>query len=171
MFDSRVTENPIRELTSNKHKYSTAQNDVVIGLGRPLFGSSILSTRKKAYPSVVATLGPMRDEIRRFIAAQNFLVQDYTDMAHIKNEVVKILECCDPGKLSAYTFSHQEAAKKLGFQKREAEMIKNMITNLLEMHFVGISLGFAYSHPNAGDTVASTMIGGLRYHAPSPPFV
>lgn len=50
-----------------------AKDDIVIGLGRPMYGSSIHANRKKAYPSVITTLGQMEPEARRWIAVHNFL--------------------------------------------------------------------------------------------------
>ena len=41
-----------------------AKDDIVIGLGRPMYGSSVHANRKKAYPSVITTLGHMEKEVR-----------------------------------------------------------------------------------------------------------
>lgn len=40
--------------------------------------------------------------------------------------------------------------------------IKQVLDNMLEQYFVGVSLGLAYAHPHSGDTVCSVMVGGLR---------
>lgn len=158
LFEDHQTDNAIRELTQNKHKYSTAQNDVVIGLGRPLYGSSINSTRKKAYPSTIATLGPMRQEIRRWLAAQNFLVKDYTDIRRLKQKLWDVMNA----QPNAGGSDDEKAALIYQWTERDKKHIQHVIENMLEMYFVGISLGFAHAHPHSGDTVASTMIGGLR---------
>lgn len=156
LFESHQVDNAIKELTQNKHKYSTAQNDIVIGLGRPLFGSSINTTRKKAYPSTIATLGPMRGEIRRWLAAQNFLVRNYMDIRAMKDQLWDVM------KQAPQTPDGRLAKDILKLGPRDAKHIQHVIENMLEMYFVGISLGFAHAHPHSGDTVASTMIGGLR---------
>lgn len=33
-----------------------AKDDLVLGLGRPMYGTSVHANRKKAYPSVITTL-------------------------------------------------------------------------------------------------------------------
>lgn len=47
----------MRELQINKHRYNMAKDDVVIGLGRALYATNINSTKRKAYPAVITTLG------------------------------------------------------------------------------------------------------------------
>ena len=48
----------------NKHKYCMAKDDIVMGLGRPMFGASVHNNKKKAYPSVITTLGQMLPEVK-----------------------------------------------------------------------------------------------------------
>lgn len=52
-------DNAMRELQTNKMRYCMHKDDVVIGLGRPMYGSSVNNNRKKAYPSVIVTLASM----------------------------------------------------------------------------------------------------------------
>ena len=40
-------------------RYCMHKDDVVIGLGRPIFGASINNNKKKAYPSVIVTIASM----------------------------------------------------------------------------------------------------------------
>lgn len=47
----------------NKHKYCMAKDDIVMGLGRPMFGASVHNNKKKAYPSVITTLGQMMPQV------------------------------------------------------------------------------------------------------------
>lgn len=61
-----------------------AKDDIVIGLGRPMYGSSVHANRKKAYPSVITTLGQMEPEARRWIAVHNFLCRSYLDSDYMK---------------------------------------------------------------------------------------
>ena len=78
----------------NKHKYSMAKDDIVIGLGRPMYGSSVHANRKKAYPSVITTLGQMEKEVRRWIAVHNFMCRSYLDSDTMKKAYVTIM-CSD----------------------------------------------------------------------------
>lgn len=68
-------DNATRELQINKMKYCMHKDDMVIGLGRAMYGSSVNSSRKRAYPSVIVTLASMDEWVRNFIALQNFLTQ------------------------------------------------------------------------------------------------
>jgi hypothetical protein len=43
-----------------------------------------------------------------------------------------------------------------------SEVAKKQIAEMPEFYFVGVSVGFAYPHPLSGDTVCTTMIGGMR---------
>jgi hypothetical protein len=60
------------------------KDDVVIGLGRPMYGSSVNNNRKKAYPSVIVTLASMEQECRRWIAIHNFMVTNYSESGRMK---------------------------------------------------------------------------------------
>lgn len=142
----------MRKLQQNKNNYSTLQNDVCIGLGKPLYGTSINSTRKKAYPSVVATLGDMHRYVQKWIAIHNYLVQDYTQSVPLKTEFTSILK--------GYNADIDEKLVKLD-RDQKAHVTSN-IDNMLEFYFMGVALGLAYAHPSSGDTVCSVMVGGLR---------
>ena len=81
-------------MQGNKHKYSMAKDDIVIGLGRPMYGSSVHANRKKAYPSVITTLGHMEVEARRWIAVHNFLCKSYLDSDTMKKIYITAM-CSD----------------------------------------------------------------------------
>lgn len=146
-----TTENAMRELQQSKMRYCMHKDDVVIGLGRPLYGASMNNSRKKAYPSVVVTLASMTKGARKFIAINNFLVQDYTHLTKIKKNYLDILyETRDDGAMAAAQKDEDyrlavPKAKELGSKK---DTIKRQIDNMLQMYFVGISLGLAYAHPH-----------------------
>lgn len=84
----------IRAPQVNKHKYSMAQNDIVLGLGRPMYGTSVHANRKKAYPSVITTLGQMEKEARQWIAIHNFMCRGIGHANHIKKQYLNVL-CAD----------------------------------------------------------------------------
>lgn len=66
---------PHRELQVNKHKYCMAKDDIVIGLGRAMYSVSINTTKRKAYPAVIVTLGGMNKYARKWLAIHNFACQ------------------------------------------------------------------------------------------------
>lgn len=138
-------DNGSMELQQNKMKYCMHKDDVVIGIGRCKYGSSINQStcRKKAYPSVVTTLGRMSDFARRWLAMHNFLTTNPGIMDFMLHQL-----------------EHAQRHNASGFQMYNIGI--SQIKNAMEHYFVGISLGMAYAHPNSGDTVASVMIGGLR---------
>jgi hypothetical protein len=132
-----------RELQINKHKYCMAKDDVVIGLGRPLFGSSAYYNRKKAYPSVITSLAQMDENTRKFMASRNFFMEKPMK----PEELDKVKQ--------AFVDGLKDDAPRL-------KAVNEQISNMLDFYVVGISLGTAWAHPSTGDTVASVMIGGLR---------
>ena len=73
-----------------------AKDDIVIGLGRPMYGSSVHASRKKAYPSVITTLGHMEPEARRWIAVHNFLCRSYLDSDTMKKIYITAM-CSEVG--------------------------------------------------------------------------
>jgi hypothetical protein len=68
-----------------------AKDDIVLGLGRPMYGTSVHANRKKAYPSVITTLGQMEPEARQWIALHNFLCRSYQDAEIMKKRYVGVL--------------------------------------------------------------------------------
>jgi hypothetical protein len=151
-----TSENAMRELQINKMKYCMHKDDMVIGLGRPLYGTSICNNRKKAYPSVIVTIAPMQPMTRSWVAANNFMVKSYKDSAILKESFIKAISD-SPGHTA-----DEKAFKDLVGNDMNNKVVKDQVNNLLEFYFVGVSLGLAYAHPHSGDTVASVMIGGLR---------
>ena len=75
----------LEQIQINKHKYCMAKDDIAVGLGRPMFGTSVHLSRKKAYPSVVTTIVHMVPVARKFMALNNFLCRKLQDRvpAHI----------------------------------------------------------------------------------------
>lgn len=151
-------ENAMMELQQNKMKYCMHKDDVVIGLGKPLYGTSMNKSSKRAYPSVIVTLAGMQKGARRFMALQNFMVRHYGDLDKSKKIFVDVL-----------MQRHGDSAEDkrvyetiVGKNMDQRDTIIHQVNNMLEMYFAGISLGLAYAHPHSGDTVASVMIGGLR---------
>lgn len=162
-------DNAHRELQTNKHKYSVAKDDIVIGIGRPMYGSSIFSAKKRAYPPVISTLGQMQAFVRRFIALQNFLTRKYDDTQNLKaialdiigetGAVSRINEAIGVNNFTRY--ANAKAASPITV-KVDQHAVQLQITSLMEFYFMGVSLGLAYAHPNTGDTVCSVMVGGMR---------
>lgn len=145
------TSDGTRELQVNKMKYCMHKDDIVIGLGRPCYGTSTNMCNKKAYPSVVTNMGGSSKHFRRFIALKNFAVSKYDDMNEIKNAIC-----------GNHDHSPENNASGLGLVKNDLIKFRKQVENSLEMYFVGVSLGLAYAHSHSGDTVASVMVGGLK---------
>lgn len=109
----------------NKHKYCMAKDDIVIGLGRPMYGSSVHANRKKAYPSVITTLGHMEPEARRWIAVHNFLCKSYLDSDTMKKIYITAMcsesEPPQPAYKEAFKLADtaQDKKKHIRFQVRK----------------------------------------------------
>ena len=43
-----------------------------------------------------------------------------------------------------------------------SQIAKKQISEMQEMYFVGVSVGFAYQHPLLGDNTCTTMLGGTK---------
>jgi hypothetical protein len=120
----RVSYHSTKKTQINKHRYSMAKDNIVIGLGRPMYGSSVHANRKKAYPSVITTLGQMEPEARRWIAVHNFLCRSYLDSDHMKKTyLVAICSDGEPGNeelKKAYKSAgvQQDRKKHVRFQVR-----------------------------------------------------
>ena len=97
-----------------------AKDDVVIGLGRPMYGSSVHANRKKAYPSVITTLGQMEPEARRWIAVHNFLCSSYLDSDRMKKTYVAAL--CNDSEPASETL--KAAYKKAEIQHDRKKHIR-----------------------------------------------
>lgn len=127
-------ENDVNELTANKSKYAMHKDEIVLSVGRDLFpGFSRINTRRKAYPPVVTTLAKIPENTKTFI---KYLYHQ----ARTWSERDEIIDKC---------------------LQRNGAHVGDIIC-LPDFTFMGISLGHAYAHPMSGDTVASSMIGGLR---------
>lgn len=136
-----------RKLQTSKWSYAVQKDDICVGLGRPLYGSSINNTRRKAYPSIISNVGDMHKFVQKWIAVHNFLVQDYHQSVPLKEEFLSKINGQNIDlKLDNITKNH----------------VKSAIDNMLEFYFMGVSLGLAYAHPHSGDTVCSVMVGGLK---------
>jgi hypothetical protein len=146
MMDQSTSEG-MRELQVNKMKYCMHKDDIVIGLGRCLYADNINVSTKKAYPSVISTIGGTSNEVKRFMAVHNFMVNCSDDAKSIKNDFEKHLK-------------GREKDPRLTALK--VNQIVSGMNHMMEFYFVGVSLGLAYAHSHSGDTVASVMVGGLK---------
>jgi hypothetical protein len=103
-----------------------AKDDIVIGLGRPMYGSSVHANRKKAYPSVITTLGLMEEEVRRWIAVHNFLCKSYLDSDRMKKLYVLVMCSEDEPPLPEYKLAYASA----GIQQDRKKYIKFQASSL-----------------------------------------
>lgn len=97
-----------------------AKDDIVIGLGRPMYGSSVHANRKKAYPSVITTLGQMEPEARRWIAVHNFLCRSYLDSDSMKK--IYLAATCSDGEPGQETL--KKAYKRAGIQQDRKKHVR-----------------------------------------------
>jgi hypothetical protein len=162
----------LRELQQNKMKYCMHKDDIVLGLGRPTYETSIHTCMKKAYPSVISTVATTSIYVRRWLALTNFLTEDRSDVkallvgmkAAIGEPAVAAAAAAAAPLARALTPTEQQVLDKRNklLEPLISNKLMNDIINMVDYHFVGVSLGTAYSHQNSGDTVGSVMVGGLK---------
>ena len=126
-------------------KYSMDQDDMVVGISRPLRENepNRVNMRNKAYPSVVVTVAEMER------AAVNYLIALYHNARTMRERDTFIRDVeltVDHFVTSAVNPDHA----------------KKQIQEMPEFYAVGVSVGHAFAHPNSGDNVATCMIGGLK---------
>lgn len=129
-------------LQKEKMAFCMHKDDMVIGISRPYRKNehSKTSMRNKAYPSIVTTLGRMDLHSRNYLIAllhNPVFPQD-------RDRFVKKLE---------YDIDH--------WHPNMLSKTKKQIQEMPQFFFCGVSVGMAFAHPNSGDNVASSMIGGL----------
>jgi hypothetical protein len=165
MMDGNMNES-MRELQMNKMKYCMHKDDIAIGLGRPMYGASVNMCNKKAYPSVISTMGGTNKHVQAWMAVHNFMAETYEDTSNLKNRFVGCLqETYTPIRSStgATFFDDRDGhASCHQIDQSIRNTMEKKINNMLEFYFVGVSLGIAYAHQHSGDTVASVMVGGLK---------
>ena len=149
MMDTN-TNDSMRELTMNKMKYCMHKDDIVIGLGRPMYGNSVNMCHKKAYPSVISTMGGTNAFVKRWIAVHNFMAGNLHDTESLKKDFFEFIN------------TKNNPLFQVGKHEHSLTLMEKKINNMLEFYFVGVSLGMAYAHPHSGDTVATVMVGGLK---------
>ena len=159
MIDGSMNDS-MRELQMNKMKYCMHKDDIAIGLGRPMYGTSVNMCNKKAYPSVISTMGGTNIYVRRWMAVHNFMAATYEDTSNLKNRFVNCLQ--DNHKNINGFDDSQGHARWKDIDPSLRKNLDKKINNMLEFYFVGVSLGLAYAHQHSGDTVASVMVGGLK---------
>lgn len=133
------------KLERDTSKWNMAQEDLVIGIGKPIRSNEPARTnnRNKAYPSVVVTVAEMEK------AAMNYLIYLYHNSFGVRDRdriVNEVEQTVDYWVTKAVNLEHA----------------KKQIQEMPEFYLVGVSVGTAYAHPNSGDNMATAMIGGLK---------
>jgi hypothetical protein len=130
-------------LQKEKHAFSIAKDDITIGVSKPVRKNENGrgNQRNKAYPSVVSTLARMEQP------AKNYLVYLFHNPATFKERD---------------TFIKHVEKKPEAWDPTMSEIAKKQIAEMPEFFFVGVSVGYGAAHPLSGDTVCTTMIGGMR---------
>lgn len=128
-------------LLREKMKYCVHKKELLLCTNQALFSDSGEVCMTGAYPNVLSTLGVISDAMKGFLRV---LYQERYDAnrewggrAHLQNLL---------------NFLRSERAP--------AEFI-SQVQKLPNFSFMGFSMGLGYAHPSSGDTVVTSMIGGL----------
>lgn len=147
-FFTRYCQVPQENMLRNKMKYSMHKGDLVLCVGTNMFidGASTYANND-AYPPVATTFTPFDNDYDKFLFEYIADVYDRKGGSFIRTYPTSF----DP---------HEIALHRPEEQKQREEAVK-MVKMMPDFRFMGFSLGLAYAHPNTGDTVASSLIGGL----------
>jgi hypothetical protein len=142
-------------LLREKMSYCAHKSDLLLCVNKPLFsGNTGASKKGTAYPNVIATLGDAPPKVLELIAA----FYHYCDGHGIQQ---------DNGSFNAVAFDtlcNTEGVYRHGTNEAERNTRQKDFAAFQKMpyfSFMGFSLGLGYAHPTSGDTVVSSMIGGM----------
>lgn len=156
-FFTRFCNIPQDALLRNKMKYSIHKGDLILAVGHNMwpYGQGMYNNNE-AYPSVTTTM--QIDEHDYNPTFMDYLSQIY----HMTEQ-----EIADSfaNKNHGAPFNLEEEEKRLQLDdditNHEKLYVIQKIKTMPDFRFMGFSLGLGYAHPNTGDTVVSSMIGGL----------
>lgn len=133
------------KLERDDAKWCMAEVDMAIGTTKPLRQNepSRTNNRNKAYPSVVVTLAEMDR------TASNYLIYLFHNSFNMRDRDQIISDVEHNIEYWVGSSARPEVARK-------------QIQEMPEFVMIGVSVGLAHVHPNVGDNVATTMIGGLK---------
>ena len=130
-------------LQKEKAAFCVHKDDMVIGVSKPVRRNENGrgNQRNKAYPSVVSTLAAMEPSARNYLIYLWHNAKSFSERDAFVRLIERRMDLWDP------TMN---------------EVCKKQITEMPEFYFVGVSVGQAYAHPLSGDTVCTSMIGGMK---------
>ncbi len=147
-FFTKFCQLPQDEMLRNKMKYSMHKGDLVLCVNTNMFraGDEMYTegAKMQAYPAVTTTL----------------VAPGGKDWDPVMMEMISNIY--DMNALDIY--NDPDAKQILQLIPGEPDHIrdcKELLARMPDFRFMGFSLGLAYAHPTSGDTVASSMIGGL----------
>lgn len=124
----------------DKMRFCAHKSDLLLCVNRPFFPESTGAlARNAAYPHILSTLGDISEECKKAIKKLYHQPELYLESAVGVSQLV-----ADAAPAST-----------------ETEALKRDLSRLPNFTFMGFSLGLAYAHPSSGDTVVSSMIGGM----------
>lgn len=129
-------------LLREKMKYCVHKKELLLCTNQALFSDSGEVCMTGAYPNVLSTLGVISDYMKAFLV---FLYQSRYDANQEwggRDHLREILRNLETGGNFPKEFITQ-------------------VQKLPNFSFMGFSMGLGYAHPSSGDTVVTSMIGGL----------
>jgi hypothetical protein len=143
-------QNDPNTILRDKMKYSAHKLDLLLCCNRPMFKDCHGPFKAAAaYPRILSTLNGIDPMTKRFLCfvysqPRTMDVRDIQIMFSVFQEEIK-----PKHHLDEELFNKQMAKLEATFKK------------IPDFTFMGYSLGLGYMHPSNGDTVVSSLIGGL----------
>ena len=143
-------QNDPNTILRDKMKYSAHKLDLLLCCNRPMFKDCHGPFKAAAaYPRILSTLNGIDSMTKAFLC---FV---YSRPAAVN--------CRDSGGMFGAFLNDVQPQKHLDGQPFDKQMAKLEATfkKIPDFTFMGYSLGLGYMHPSNGDTVVSSLIGGL----------
>jgi hypothetical protein len=132
-------------LLRDKMRFCVHKNDLLLCVNKPLFQEGVGALAKHAaYPHVLSTLGDASWDLKDIIA-------DFYHAPH------RYMGASGRFELTAHGFDTLHPNLPDGAKQK----LKRLAAHIPRFTFMGFSLGLGYAHPNSGDNVVSSMIGGM----------
>jgi hypothetical protein len=141
-------------LLRNKMKFSAHKGDLLLCVGSNMFEHASGSyEHNDAYPPIISTIVEKESELS---AKKQLALALVYCLQHDHLEWGSGGLCDTVADHIAHTVVNNTAADGVTFEK-----LRDWLREMPDFRFMGFSLGLGYAHPNSGDNVVSSLIGGM----------
>lgn len=145
-----------------KFRFCAHKNDLLLCVNKALCAAGRgRLTKTAAYPNIISTLGDVAPHVRLAIALYYHDPTKYHPAGAVQADVQALFNAVAVNtKTAGFPGIEMPGRTTPEFSAWE-DRVKRHITGIPNFTFMGFSLGLGYAHPSSGDTVVSSMIGGM----------